>query len=88
MYTTILLLHDDRFTSREDTLLVTVRLGLGEVLDHCQPHGLWRAKAEQAGVSDIQRYDFVAALFKLQGVIRELTADLITDIFENGAGLD
>ena len=46
----VLLLHDDGFPRREDTLLMTIRFGLPEVFDHRQTHGFRRTESEQSRI--------------------------------------
>ena len=44
--TVILLLHYDRFASREYALLVAVRFGLAQVFDHRKAHGFGCPESE------------------------------------------
>ncbi len=81
-----LLLHHDGFASREDSLLMAVALGLGEVFDHGQAHGLGRPKAEGLGIADVQHGDFIALPLELMGAAGEPSADLITDVAKTLAG--
>ena len=81
-------MHDDRFTGREDTLLVTVGLALPEVLDHRQAHRLGCAVTEQARVADVQGDDFVTLPLEFHRPVRQFAADLIADALKNVVGLD
>ena len=64
-----LLLHDHSFTCRKDTLLVAIGLALGEILDHRQAHRLGRPEAEQPGIADVQRNNFVALAFQFVSAV-------------------
>ncbi len=81
-----LLLHHDGFAGREDALLMAVALGLGEVLDHRQAHGLGGPKAEGLGIADVQHGDFIALPLELMGAAGEPSADLIADVAKTLAG--
>ena len=63
--------HDHRLARREDALLVAVALGLREVLDHRQAHGLGRPEAERGRVADVQLDDLVALALELLGAPRQ-----------------
>ena len=75
-----LLLHDHRFASREDALLVAVAFGIGEILDHGQAHGLRGAEAEGAGIADVQRDDLVAHALELVRPPGQPATDLVADV--------
>jgi hypothetical protein len=75
-----LLLHDHGLARREDALLVAVTFGHRHVLDHRQPHGLRRAKAEGARIADVERHDLVTLAFELLCATGETPAYLVLDV--------
>src|SRR5207248_7708759 len=83
-----LLLHDHRLARGEDALLMAVALGVGEPLDHGEPHGLGRAQPEGPGVADVERDDLVALALELVGAPGEASADLVTHVLQGLARAD
>src|SRR6185437_17097841 len=83
-----LLLHDHRFPRREDALLMAIALGLGEVLDHRQAHGLRCPEPERLRVADVEGDDLIALPLELVGAAREAATDLVTDVAQTLARTD